>query len=133
MADHWIQHLVNGMNAEQQEKRAASEQMTLGKLIAVLESLPSDTPVEGLGALDSYRGYYSDLAFEDDVSPRTVGDVLADCRNALGERFTGYKGGDYYMTKNTPLWVSDYGCASGKRLMGLSGDAPAKPITSIED
>lgn len=51
---------------------------------------------------------------------QTIADVLADCQSALGACFEGYKGGDFWMTAQTPLWVSGYGMASGEKLMALS-------------
>jgi hypothetical protein len=39
------------------EAQRATTQLTLGKLIETLKALPQDRTVQGLGALDSYRGY----------------------------------------------------------------------------
>ena len=115
-----IQALLDGVGAKDAQERSASDQWTLGQMIEALETLPSETPVEGVGDLESYRGYYSDLSFETSgASERTVERVLADCRAALGACFTGYKGGDFWMTGNTPLWDSPYGDSSGLKLMGL--------------
>jgi hypothetical protein len=71
-----------------------------------------------LGELDSYRGYYSDLAFEPSESGETVASLLNRCQAAMGEVFQGYKGGDYVMGRNTPLWIANYG-SCGPRLMAL--------------
>lgn len=30
-----------------------------------------------------------------------------------GQTVTGYKGGDYCMDRNAPLWVANYGASSG--------------------
>lgn len=113
-----IQGLLDMKGREWEAKRAAT-QLTLGGLIEVLEKLPEQRIV-GFGAAHSYRGYYSDLAFkptEDETSAITL---LTVCReDCMGQKFDGYKGGDFYMTANTPVWISDYGCSSGLRLMGL--------------
>lgn len=118
-----LQALLDGMSAKDAEERSSSDQWTLGQMIEALEALPPDTSVEGVGRLESYRGYYSDLAFETDgasgASSQAAVEVLADCRQALGTCFTGYKGGDFWMTGNTPLWDSPYGDASGLKVMGL--------------
>lgn len=115
-----IQALLDGMGAKHAQERAESDQWTLGQMIEALEALPPETPVEGVGDLESYRGYYSDLAFETSgASPRTAENVLADCHAALGSCFTGYKGGDFWMTKNTVLWDSPYGDSTGLKVMGL--------------
>lgn len=60
--------------------------------------------------LDSYRGYYDHLAFGfADTDIPKVKDVLAQCEDALGKTFEGYKGGDFTMSEDTPLWVGNYG------------------------
>lgn len=115
-----MQALMDGMNAQWQRERAAT-QMTLGKMIEVLGGLPSDALIDGIGNAHSYRGYYSDLAFEKVTGKITVADALTMCRAAMGEVFTGYKGGKFQMGKLTPLWVADYGCG-GVKLMGISAD-----------
>lgn len=118
---HPIQALVNGMSAEWQRERSQT-QLTLGKLIEALEAMPPGATVANLADPDSYRGYYCDLAFARSDGTRPAADLLRDCRAAMGEVFTGYKGGDYTMGARTPLWVSDYGTASGLRLMTVRAD-----------
>ena len=120
-SENYLQHLVDGMSAAEQRKRATS-QMTLGALIKRLEELHPDAEVDNLHAQHSYRGYYSDLAFEFDGGKRTVEGLLAECRGCMGQVFQGYKGGDFVMGALTPLWVSTYGDASGMKLMGINTD-----------
>lgn len=115
-----IQALVDGMNAQMQRTRAES-QMTLGKLIAALESMPEGTFVANLHSPHSYRGYYSDLAFKQEDGTRPAADLLADCRACMGQSFEGYKGGNFVMGALTPLWVASYGNC-GLKLMALHGD-----------
>lgn len=112
-----IQTLIDAMSAQRQMERSQS-QMTLGELIARLEAMPADAPVN-LDEPHSYRGYYRDLAFEPGES--TAGAVLDAARAALGATFEGYKGGDYVMGKSTPMWVASYGCC-GQKLMGIKPD-----------
>jgi hypothetical protein len=45
-------------------------------------------------------------------------ELLAECEAAMGQVFTGYKGGDYVMGALTPLWVATYGCC-GQKLMAV--------------
>lgn len=121
-----LQGLLDGKSREWQKARA-STQMTLGQLIAELEKLPPERTVVGFGDPHSYRGYYSDLAFKPIEDEITVIHLLTICREeCMGQKFQGYKGGDFYMTAETPVWISDWGCASGMRLMGLVAvvDAP---------
>ena len=88
--------------------------VTLGSLIKALQAVPADMPVvfsdDAIpGEFDSYRGYYADLALERGKAPVTAGEFLAKCENALGKEFTGYKGGEFLMGPDTPLWRAEYG------------------------
>lgn len=112
-----IQALIDSMHAQAQRERAQT-QMTLGKLIASLEAMPEGSLVANLTYPHSYRGYYSDLAFELGAGTRLASDLLNDCKNSMGRVFEGYKGGDYVMGELTPMWVADYGCG-GRKLMAI--------------
>lgn len=124
-----MQTYLNELNQQWQKERAET-QLTLGQLIKILETLPDETEIENLGELDSYRGYYSDLAFEPVPGKRPVSEVLADCYAAMGEIFIGYKGGKFLMGAATPLWYAHYGHC-GKKLMGVSIDGSI--ITAEDD
>lgn len=104
------------------------QHMTLGQLIDTLERHPPDNilSIEPLGLipsyLDSYRGDYCDLSigFTDDMEPRVlVVEFLPKLKAAVGAIFTGYKGGEYVMSADTPIWIAQYGKC------GL-------PVTSVE-
>lgn len=118
---HPLQAMMDGWSAASQRERSGT-QLTLGQLITLLEALPADRQVRGLGELMSYRGYYCDLSFEPGTEVESAGSLLARCRAAMGKVFEGYKGGDYQMGERTPLWVSPYGSGGGDKLMGLSTD-----------
>lgn len=94
-------------------------QLTLGEFIKKLGEQPQDNEIVfdfvcfvPLG-IHSYRGYYDQLAIgytdrvDSDYRPK-VSDIVKLCKDAVGKYFTGYKGGDYLMTEQTPLWVSNY-------------------------
>jgi len=115
-----LQALVDGLSAQWQKERAAS-QMTLGDLIAALEALPEDAEVDAIADATSYRGYYSDLSFERSAGKRKASELLGEAKSAMGEVFYGYKGGEYVMGKNTPIWVAPYG-SCGQKIMGLNAD-----------
>jgi len=115
-----LQALVDGMSAQWCRERADT-QMTLGKMIAVLEAMPKETLINGVGPLHSYRGYYCDLAFEPDATKVSASGVLAMCKSAMGKVFQGYKGGDFVMGELTPLWVASYGCC-GKKILAIGND-----------
>lgn len=112
-----MQALVDGMSAKWQRERAET-QMTLGNLIAVLTAMPAGAHVANLSHPHSYRGYYSDLAFERAEGVRPAAELLADCKDAMGKVFEGWKGGDFVMGSLTPLWIAECGDC-GEKLMAL--------------
>jgi DNA/RNA-binding domain of Phe-tRNA-synthetase-like protein len=99
-------------------------QLNLGELIAALQRLDQNKEVridfaaDYPGEVDSYRGYYEDLAIEFSQVKCTVGGLLQRLKNAVGEVFEGYKGGEYQMNKNTAVWVADYG-STGRAITGV--------------
>lgn len=113
-----LQKLFDAMGESDRLTRSRTH-LTLGRLIAALESLPSDVVV-GLSRPHSYRGYYSDLAFQSD-NTTTAEELLEVCRECVGVVFEGYKGGDFTMSEDTPLWIAHYG-SCGERLMGINND-----------
>lgn len=97
--------------------------LTLGGLIKALTVVDPDLRVSyGFGAPCSHRWDYSELAF---VAKRdtTVGEMLAQARSALGQTFTGWKGGEYTMDELTPVNLvrspRDVGETLGKALLML--------------
>lgn len=123
MTDFNMQAYIDGLSMEMQKERSQT-QMTLGKLIKVLQDLDPATLLP-LGDLDSYRGYYSDLAFEPTNTPRTSELILNDCLAAMGKVFEGYKGGEYLMGESTPIWVANYG-ETGEKLIEVTSDGQIK-------
>ena len=105
--------------------------LTLGGLIVLLEQRDPTEPVVfdfcGMQPtrLGSYRGDYSELALgHAPSSPNgpTVSPLLAILRSAIGETFTGWKGGSYRMHAGTHLWVDNPGEASGTSIVGVADD-----------
>ncbi len=118
-----MQKLVDTLNAASMNTRAGYH-LTLGAAIQALEEIAPSTPatlsvVGTPGKVRSYRGYYSDLAFEPELEPVSVGEVLADLKAALGATFEGYKGGDFVMGPQTPLWVSEWGLCSDTAVIDI--------------
>jgi hypothetical protein len=90
-----------------------SNYVYLKELIEALEALnPNAVVPHGFGEPMSYRGYYDQLAFEP-VENARIGDMLQHAKNALGNTFTGYKGGDYTMHETTECWIAPYGSSGG--------------------
>ena len=112
--------MFDGLSANWQKERAES-QMTLGKLIDRLTELPTDTVIKGFGDPHSYRGYYSDLAFSLSENDMTTSYAIEMCQKCMGEVFEGYKGGDFQMGRNTPVWIAEYGDC-GKKIMAINDD-----------
>jgi len=104
--------------------------LTLGAAIDELGKLPTRYVVvfdhSNLcpGVEQSYRGYYSDLAFEpDNGDPKTVDEFLHQLQGALDQEYTGYKGGEFRMGKDTPLWEASYGTsADSHAIIGMHID-----------
>lgn len=130
-----IQAMVDSLGIAMRDTRV-NYHLTLGKLIDGLREAPSDMSVRfdfpdtAPGLADSYRGYYEDLAFEPVTEPRTVEQVLSQAMLAVGNTFTGYKGGDFLMKEDTPLWVSSYGASSGCAIIGLKIDEGGVVLTT---
>lgn len=87
---------------------APDEQMTLGDLIDLLVDMPPDAEV-WLTDPHSYRGDYSELAFERTPSARQAAHLLKDAQACVGKSFRGWKGGQYQMSEHTMLWVAFQG------------------------
>jgi hypothetical protein len=115
-----IQAMMDGMSAQWQKERSES-QMTLGKLIDALAAVPPETELQGFGEPHSYRGYYDDLAFEKMGEKTTAGKALEMARACMGEIFEGYKGGEFQMGRNTPVWLAKDG-SCGMKIMAIRED-----------
>jgi hypothetical protein len=130
--------MIEGMLAKMSEDRKASApNLRLGGLIDSLAALDPSLPIQSddgnsFAGFDSYRGYYEDLALEPSGIQSTVGAVLAEARKAVGEMFTGYKGGDFWMTKNTVLWIANYGDC-GKALVAVRPEKDRVVLETASD
>jgi len=123
------------------------EQMNLGDLINALKSIPTthgsdDSPITveyAFGTarptrLGSCKGSYDELQLgyewsgydnnDEHFGNNTVELLIAELENALKPDvyFTGWKGGDFSMDEETPIWVSNDGNASRSGIVGVSYD-----------
>jgi hypothetical protein len=105
------------VKAQRQEELNNSPQLLLGELILKLEAVKNkDLPLfidimdKRPADIDSWRGIYAELAIatEGHSSP-TVADGISMLQAAVGKTYHGYKGGDFTMSKNTPVWLAEYG------------------------
>lgn len=110
--------------------RQAPEQLHLGELIDLLAACDQEASVVFDFArvvptnFDSYRGYYCHLALgwgkpKDKVLVR---ELLHAARCALETTFQGYKGGEFKMFTNTPVWASNYGDCDRYMIIGTRSD-----------
>lgn len=115
-------------------RKQSAQNMRLGDLIKSLETRPEDSWLRfdfcGISPIDvdSYRGFYEDLALVpsefNQSSDVTVGSFLPTLKRAVGETFEGWKGGDYVMDEKTLLWVAQRGNSNSTAVVGVawSGD-----------
>lgn len=123
--------LDNAVQAERRETLKNSPQLTLGELLLKLESIDdSDVPVyfdfeylrpAGIG---SWRGSYSELALSFASEGRmSVDELLTLLKEAVGKEYTGYKGGEFIMSKHTPIWVANYGNSGSTGVVDVIDDS----------
>ena len=115
--------MVKSINYEIDREFAEKGVMTLGELVATLCPYNKELPVkfdDGSipGDFDSYRGYYRYIAIGRG-STSMVGDLLEKATSAIGQTYEGYKGGEFTMHKNTPVFISEWGSSSGVGVVGV--------------
>ncbi|GAB3937263.1 hypothetical protein [Larkinella terrae] len=113
---------------QRRAKFSRSGQLSLGDIIDRIEPLIANQPdvIElykeeatvryDFGYLfpteiDSWRGSYDELAlnYTEEGKETAITAFLELLKSAVGKTFEGYKGGDYVMNENTPVWVANYG------------------------
>ena len=101
--------------------------LTIGEFIAKLQQQPQENSIYfDFGDcvpknFDSYRGYYAQLAlgFSDKLMPMKVSTLLQLALDAQYYTFEGYKGGEYTMSPETPLWAANWGIASSTAIIDV--------------
>ena len=125
--------MIERLNAiikyERLKKFESNNQLSLGDLIIKIDEMlkkgrkrepyilfggtrAGSWPVD----IDSWRGSYNELSL--DPSKEDKGKIKATkfikmLKDANGDTFTGYKGGEYKMNLGTPIWADNYGCYQG--------------------
>ena len=110
------------------------QQMTLGTLRDALAALPATWWVEGFGEPHSYRGYYDQIAFAPYDAAEEAVALSVRVAACVGASFTGWKGGDFTMAEETPVWIAHEG-SSGDALTGLrivEGDGDGEMVVLPE-
>lgn len=86
--------------------------MQLQRLIEWLEKMNQEHPDGivpcGFDEPDSWRGNYEDLAFYPKDNAK-ISEMLKHAVSAMGNTFTGYKGGEFKMDEYTECWIAKYG------------------------
>jgi len=122
------------------EKAGAGEHihvaLSLGDVIDRLEACKQDVGIyfdfgclvpETHDGMHSYRGYYEDVAmgwrdpsdYSDKRETPKVSEVLAMLKEAVGQTYTGWKGGEFTMDKGSRLWVDSAGTANGVAIVAV--------------
>lgn len=101
-------------------------QVTLGELAVLLKNCEENChvkynfPDQYPTWFRSYRGYYDQIALGhssfDYDTPVTRDILLERTIASIGMTLTGYKGGQYVMTADTPIWVANASDPSGYAL-----------------
>jgi hypothetical protein len=126
-----IQQYLDHMSSLSQHTRVKDKgQLSLGMLIEAIEGCEKDVNVVyDFGymcptSIDSWRGSYSELAlnyesFKSEDKELTRDRFIVMLKDAVGKTFTGYKGGDFTMTEETPIWVANYGESCNTAVVGV--------------
>lgn len=128
------QQMDNHIKAMRAATLSNSPQLTLGELILKLEALIPAQKSRKEEAdivfdfeyffptkLTSWRGSYAELAlcFASDGPIMKFTPFLEMLKESIGKSFCGYKGGDFIMSKHTPIWVANYGHSGNTGVVGV--------------
>lgn len=117
--------------AQRRKDMEASGQLTLSALTRLLEEKGAgrNPPVrfeDGSvpDGFHSYRGYYDHLAMgsrlpEASECPVRAQNLLRELRYANGGTYHGWKGGEFVMGDDTPVWRAEAGVSPGQRIIGV--------------
>ena len=132
-----LQRMIDAMSDVTRNTRSDYHLTLAGLIEALKEADPKaivlfDWNRESPNYPHSYRGYYSDLSFHWKGNELTVESFLEGCEDSLGRTFTGWKGGDFIMDKDTLLWAADFG-DTGRAIIAIHGENPVILITKEVD
>ena len=98
-------------------------QQTLGDLIKFLSPFADEEETWVVFAdmtapttFHSYRGYYDELAvgFTDESPTPRIGEFFKLLKNQVGSTHSGWKGGEFTMEEDTPVWKANLGMMGGE-------------------
>lgn len=121
---------------------ARDGQFTLGDFIDALKRCDPEEPVKfdfvhfGPTTLESYRGYYEDVAlgYTDVGDYPKVKDLIAHCETTIGKVFSGWKGGNGRpVRRDTTLWVANPGESGSTGIVGVEPRLYVTIMTKLID
>lgn len=136
-------YLNNATKKMRESSFASSPQLTLGELLALLKDIPTEwgsdrEPVTidfDFGTayptgFSSWRGSYSEIAINyalsgydaEQFAHTDLKDFINWLEDAIGSTYTGWKGGDFIMTADTPVWVANDGNVGNTGVVGIRND-----------
>lgn len=135
MTDSLQEHINRTIAAARAAEFASRDQMSLGQLIDALRAVQLGNKRDGLTVafdfeyarptgFSSWRGVYAELALEFafDGKETRLSDLIRWAEESVGKTFYGYKGGDFTMTRETPVWVANWGNAGSTAVTGVYDD-----------
>ena len=143
--DRLFDQLKTEMKRARKERFINSPQLSLGELIQKIKSCELTTPQSDSSEevhkpvqfdfgtaiptiLDSWRGSYAELALgyelfgydgDADWGSMRIDTLLEDLESAVGKTYEGWKGGDYTMDLDTPVWVDNPGNSSNTAIVDV--------------
>lgn len=113
-------------------------QMDLGTLVDTVRNAPKGTIVvtdtgESVSNPHSYRGYYEQASIEPSSTGQTLSeDFAAELDAFIDTEAEGWKGGEFYMDSDTPVWISPEGTYTGRALVGIEMDGNVMVLMTEE-
>lgn len=127
-----LQEMLDQKCKEARENRVKeTKQMTLGEFLKKLSAIKDKSKEVRFSfayyrptSFHSYRGIYSEIAlgYTDESNIITVQELISIVKKSIGVKFPGYKGGDFRMTENTPVWIDNQSMASSTALVDVVED-----------
>ena len=115
--------------------------LRISTVLFELSKYPDDFPVYfDYGAfpeagVSSYRGSYDEAM----ISPADGGTAITNkelqdsIKKRIGTYMSGYKGGEYLIESETPLWVAEYGQWPGRAIRGVERNGNSLTIITELD
>ncbi len=128
-----MQELIE-LRLKEHEEARYKDQPNLGTLIKQLQNCDPDAKVE------FESGYFQDfcswrgaiVVTSESTRVIYVKEVIRMLRGCIGETFTGYKGGEFTIQENTPLYLVDCQSTSGNKLVcGVTENKKSYSVTIL--